>query len=110
MDTATLESLESQLQTLYQDREALENQIGASSAEEVLGMIRNLESQLCDMYNTYGGRRSADSGPTVEMLKTIDELKDQLQDHYGRPTIIFEVIDDKPSLRATWNNTTEGDA
>ncbi|MGI4788641.1 MAG: hypothetical protein ACRYFS_07300 [Janthinobacterium lividum] len=43
-------SLEGQLNSLYEDREYLERELGLSDARELVTMVRSLEAQLIDLY------------------------------------------------------------
>ena len=111
-DSFTVDSLEQQLRTMYAEKERFEDEFGVSDVEGVISMIRNLEAQLIDLYKTYGGRKSSDPAGAVQMLSTIEELSEHLDGQYSKKSIVFEVQDDKPVLRATWAQASdcEGDA
>lgn len=42
--------MEHQLTVLYQEKELLEHEIGVSSAEDIITMIRSMEEQLNSLY------------------------------------------------------------
>lgn len=62
-------SLESQLITLYGEREILLNEIGVCNAGEVIALIKSMEAQLADLYAdrenaiVIDGNRITISGP-----------------------------------------------
>lgn len=41
-----------QLQDLYREREFLDQELGVSDAESIIGLVRSMEAQLCDLYAT----------------------------------------------------------
>ena len=45
-----IESLESQLITLYGEREILLNELGVCDAVQLVAMVKNMEAQLMDLY------------------------------------------------------------
>ena len=46
----TIEELNAQLHSLYKEKEELQNALGVSDARDVILMVRNLEAQLCALY------------------------------------------------------------
>ncbi|MCB1138318.1 MAG: hypothetical protein KDK23_06150 [Leptospiraceae bacterium] len=45
-----IQSLESQLITLYGEREILLNELGVCDAGQLVAMVKNMEAQLLDLY------------------------------------------------------------
>ena len=45
-----VKSLESQLITLYAEKELLQVELGVSSATEIIALIKSMEAQLVDLY------------------------------------------------------------
>ena len=43
-------SMESQLITLYVERELLMNEVGVCNAQELISLIKSMEAQLADLY------------------------------------------------------------
>ena len=43
-------SMESQLITLYGERELLMNEVGVCNAQELISLIKSMEAQLADLY------------------------------------------------------------
>jgi hypothetical protein len=64
-----IRSLESQLITLYGERELLLEEIGVCNAQELISLIKNMEAQLTDLYAdrenaiVIDGNRITISGP-----------------------------------------------
>lgn len=50
MEDKLVESLESQLITLYAEKELLKNELGVDDATEILALVKSLEGQLVDLY------------------------------------------------------------
>ncbi len=48
--TTVIQGFDEQLSALYAEKELLEKEIGVSSAEDVIAMIRSLEEQLNVLY------------------------------------------------------------
>ncbi len=46
----TIEELTQQLDSLYKEKEELQDALGVSDARDVILMVRNLEAQLCALY------------------------------------------------------------
>lgn len=101
-DSATIQSLEQQLGTLYRERELLNERFGVSSAEEIAGMIENLEAQLRDFYSRFGSNPGFDDTETVAMLAKIKELSGTLDPMYSNKSVTFTIENDRPVLRAQW--------
>lgn len=107
----TVDNLEEQLQALYAEREVLADELGVMDAEDVIGMVRNLEAQLADLYKTYGNRAPVGDVGMMQLLAHVQELSQTLDDMYTEKTITFELDGDKPVLKATWKETfQQGDA
>lgn len=110
MNQETVDSLESQLHALYQEREALNDRFGVSSSEEITNMVECLEAQLRDFYSRFGGLDGIGSAETAVMLDQIRSLGTVLDDMYSKKTVDFTIVDDKPVLRAQWIEiTSNGD-
>ena len=93
----TLESLQQQLEALYAEREWLNNQLGTFDAESVVTMMQSLEAQLADMYKRYGST-------------TTPELASKLDEKYSEKSVVFEIHDNKPVLKAVWTERLDGEA
>lgn len=99
-----------QLETMYAEKELLENEIGVSETEDIISMIRNLEVQLCDMYERFGHNLDAGGDPAATLMQQFDRLSDQLDGRFAEKSISVEIVDDKPVLRAVWKDfLNEGD-
>ena len=46
----TIEELTQQLDSLYKEKEELQDALGVSDARDVILMVHNLEAQLCALY------------------------------------------------------------
>lgn len=46
----TIEELNTQLHSLYKEKEELQDALGVSDARDLILMVRNLEEQLCALY------------------------------------------------------------
>ncbi len=46
----TIAELNSQLHSLYKEKEELQDALGVSDARDIILMVRNLEEQLCALY------------------------------------------------------------
>lgn len=106
MNQDTVDSLEAQLHSLYEDREALTDRFGVSSSEEIVGMVENLEAQLHDFYSRFGGLDGIGSAETAIMLDQIRSLGTVLDGMYSKKTVDFSIVDDQPVLRAQWTEVT----
>lgn len=102
-----VESLESQLQSLYAEREELHDRIGASSAEEIVGMVECLEAQLQDFYSRFGGIDMLGEAEVRQVTDQISGLGNSLDTMYSSKTVEFTFDDGKPTLRAFWNETSD---
>jgi hypothetical protein len=101
----SLESLEQQLHAIYAERQLLSEELGVMDAEEVILMVRNLEAQLADLYQTYGHRAPMSNTGTMQLLTCVQELSQTLDDLYSEKSITFELDGDRPILKATWKET-----
>lgn len=113
MNDATQGTIEDQLETLYGEREWLAQELGCCDAESIVDMVRNLESQLVDLYKTYGSSAPVSSAATMQLLNHVQELSSQLDGMYSEKSVTFQIEDDKPVLKATWKQVTnqnEGDS
>lgn len=110
-DTIMIESLENQLKALYQEREALEDRFGTSSAEGIAQMVESLESQLRDFYDRFGSNPGFDDAESIMMLARIKELSQTLDPMYSQKSVTFHIENDKPVLRAEWTEAIhQGDS
>ncbi|MEM0982455.1 MAG: hypothetical protein AAGI17_00740 [Planctomycetota bacterium] len=106
----TLESMEQQLRSIYEEREFLDQQIGTSTADGIIDMIRSLEAQLADMYNKHGHKTNDDAPDFQGMLKQVRELSSELDSEYSKRSIVLTVEHDKPVLKAVWEESAaQGD-
>jgi len=106
----TLESLQQQLEALYAEREWLNNQLGTFDAESVVTMLQSLEAQLADMYKRYGSSTSPELANASSLLAQIEELSGKLDEKYSEKSVVFEIHDNKPVLKAVWTERTDGEA
>ena len=60
----TIEELNAQLNSLYKEKEELEKALGVSDARDVILMVRNLEAQLCALYEERQESVQPKQGPT----------------------------------------------
>ena len=60
----TIEELNAQLHSLYKEKEELQNALGVSDARDVILMVRNLEAQLCALYEERQESAQSEQGPT----------------------------------------------
>jgi hypothetical protein len=106
-DNAIMESLEQQLCSMYEEREALADRFGVASAEEIaVDLIESLEAQLRDFYDRFGAgakdsddaesRRSCSVAHPGAELGVLDPM-------YSRKTVSFFIENDQPVLRAEWH-------
>jgi len=101
----TIDSMEIQLRSLYEEREKLNDTIGCAGAEEVIGMVRNLEAQLVDLYQRHGHKATED-GPDVQgLLRHVEELSSHLDETYAEKSVVFTYENERPVLRAVWNQS-----
>lgn len=105
MNQETVDSLEAQLHSLYEEREFLNDRFGVSSAEEIAGMVECLEAQLKDFYSRFGGIDGVGDAETAVLLDQIRSLSSTLDHMYSKKTVEFSIVDDKPVLRAQWTET-----
>ncbi len=109
MNTETVESLEMQLRSLYEEREFLAQKYGVSSADEVVSMVSNLEAQLHDFYHKYGSFDSDDNSGII--LGRLKELSSALDPMYSQKSVTFTFENNRPVLRAEWTEQlNQGDA
>ncbi|MEM7754686.1 MAG: hypothetical protein AAF297_03520 [Planctomycetota bacterium] len=101
----TVDSMELQLRSLYEEREKLTNTIGCNDAEEIIGMVRNLEAQLVDLYQRHGHKLDEDGVDVQGLLRHVEELSGHLDDSYGEKSVVFTYENDRPVLRAVWNQS-----
>lgn len=101
-DSIAVQSLEEQLRSLYADREVLTDRFGASSAEEIIGMIESLEAQLRDFYGRFG-HTGTDDTETALILARIKELSSILDPMYSKKSVSFSIENDRPVLKAEWS-------
>jgi len=97
--------IQEQLETLYAEREWLAAETGCYDAEDVVNMIRNLEAQVCDFVGTYGNRTPVSDATVGQLLTYVQELSGQLDGMFSEKSVTFEMIDDKPVVRASWKET-----
>ena len=94
MSQETVDSLEAQLRSLYEERDQLQ---------------QNLESQLVDLYDRFGAMQNA-SPDVAQVLGQLNDLSNSLDGMFGEKSVVFEMQEDRPVLRAVWKQTlTEGD-
>lgn len=111
MSQDTIDSLEAQLHALYQERELLNDRFGVSSTDEIIGMVDCLEAQLRDFYSRFGGIDGMSNAEAAVMVDQIRSLGGMLDDIYTHKSVEFTIVDDKPVLRAQWNDiTSNGDS
>lgn len=109
MSQETVDSLEAQLLSLYEERDNLQQRLGVSSQDEIVGMVKNLEGQLVDLYSRFGSMQN--STPEVaQVVSQLNDLSNSLDGMFSEKSVVFEMQDDRPVLRAVWKQTlTEGD-
>ncbi|MDX2146563.1 MAG: hypothetical protein SFZ23_03490 [Planctomycetota bacterium] len=111
MSTDIAQSMEQQLRALYEDREYLQDRFGVSSAEEIVGMVECLESQLRDFYGRFGSHDGMGDAESAILLSRLKELSSSLDPLYSRKSVEFFFQNDKPVLRAQWiEDIQKGDA
>ena len=103
MSAETIESLEQQLRSLYEDKEHLENRFGCSSPEDIANMVGCLEAQLQDFYGRFGEIDDTSDTGTVLLLSKIKELSGALDDQFSRKSVSFSFENGNPCLRAEWS-------
>jgi 23S rRNA U2552 (ribose-2'-O)-methylase RlmE/FtsJ len=109
-DPTTVESFEAQLEALYAEREMLASELGCCDAEGIIDMMQNLEAQLCDMYDRFGGVKQVDTSASMQLLSHVQDLSEQLDGLYSERSLTFTVENGEPVLKAIWTeNLTEGD-
>lgn len=109
MNTETIESMEMQLRSLYEERDFLHQKYGVSSANEVIAMVSNLEAQLHDFYNRYGSFDNEDNSAMI--LGRLKELSAALDPMYSSKSVSYTFENNRPVLRAEWNEQlNQGDA
>lgn len=107
---STVENMENQLRSLYQEREQLSDRFGVSTPEEIIRMVENLESQLQDFYRRFEGYAGFDDPQSMIVLSKIRELSEALDPLYSRKTVTFHIENEKPVLRAEWTEAlNQGD-
>lgn len=111
MSTDIAQNLESQLRSLYEEREFLEDRFGVSSAEDIVNMVECLEAQLHDFYHRFGSLDGSGDTESAVLLSRLRELSSSLDPLYDTKSVQFFFEDGKPVLRAQWNQTIDkGDA
>ena len=100
--------IQEQLELMYAERELLQTEIGVSDPEEVIGMVRNLEEQLRDFYDRFGGRDELDDAGMSAVLNQVQTLSQSLDQHFSAREVVLEVKDGKPILRAFWREELKG--
>lgn len=107
----TIESLEAQLQSLYRERELLNERFGVSSVDDIEAMVSNLEAQLKDFYHRFGNHDGFGDAESALMLSRLKELSSTLDTMYSQKRVQFFFENDKPVLRAEWTEALcQGDA
>ena len=56
--------MEQQLVALYRERELLERELGVSSAELLIAMVRSMEKQLAELYREKEEAWSSEASPS----------------------------------------------
>ena len=107
MNEVTNGTMEDQLEALYAERDWLQQEIGASDAESIVDMVRSLESQLNDLYQTYGNLPATGNPATFQLLQTVQELSQHVESQYPTKTVTFELAGDKPVIKAEWKASTQ---
>lgn len=102
MNAEVVESMDTQLRSLYEEREYLEDRFGVSSAEDLVGMVDSLEAQLKDFYDRFGAYDGFGDAESAVLLDRLRGLSSQLDPMYSQRTVEFFMDDDKPVLRAKW--------
>jgi hypothetical protein len=101
------ESMEQQLLSLYEEREALQQRFGVSSAEDIVNMIECLEAQLHDFYSRFGGQETFGDTESAILLSRLKELSSALDPMYSSKSVQFYIENDKPVLRAEWSESLQ---
>ncbi len=97
--TALVQNLDSQLQTLYAEREAL-NEVGLSSVEDAVDMIRSMESQLQELYQEQEALQDLPDRPeqqdTFQQLETLYKEQEKLKRALGVSDAdeVIEMVED----------------
>jgi len=99
-----LANLQLQLDELYAERELLGRELGVVDAQQIILMVRNLEAQLADLYQTHGDTPRVGEASLMQLLDYVEELSGNLNNVLGTRSITLEVEDGKPRLRATWKD------
>lgn len=108
MSTDTLESLEGQLRSLYQEREFLHDRYGVSSADDIVRMVECLEAQLRDFYARFGGVDGMGDSQSSLLLERLRSLSGVLDQMYSSKSVELFIENDRPVLRAQWIESTQG--
>lgn len=106
-DQSTVESMDMQLRSLYQDRERLQDRFGVSGVDDVITMVESLESQLRDFYDRYGGINDAGDG-NARLLGQLGQISQSLDPMFTARKVVFALEHGEPVLRAEWTNVTNG--
>jgi hypothetical protein len=107
---STVDNMENQLRSLYQEREQLAERFGVSTPDEIIRMVENLEGQLRDFYNRFEGYAGFDDPESMMVLSKIKELSQALDPLYSRKSVHFSIENNKPVLRAEWTEAlNQGD-
>lgn len=78
MESDQIDNLRRQLDALVAERNRLFQEIGLSDADGLIAMIRSLESQLNELYKSYGGIDDANSHEAITMLDRLRSLAHDL--------------------------------
>lgn len=97
-DTVGEHSLELQLTSLYHEREYLERHLGVSDAQELVSMVRSLESQLRDLY----AERERNGGNGSPVVGHIRALAENLKDLYPNRELVLQFDEGAAHIRAVW--------
>jgi len=101
----TKDSLTQQLEDMYAQKDLLNQELGVSDAEDLIGMFRNLETQLCDLYETYGGLTDLGSGSASLLLNQVEKMSEQLDSFYNEKELVLTIENDKPVMKAIWKKS-----
>lgn len=103
-------TLDEQLDAIYAEREWLSKELGCCDAESIVEMVRSLENQLNDLYQSYGSAAPVGSNATLQLLNYVQELSQHLDGMYSEKSVSFQIENDQPVVKATWRevNNHEG--
>jgi len=100
----TKDSITQQLEDLYNQRDFLHQELGVTDADDIVVMVRNLEAQLHDFYDTYGGMTDLGSGSASLLLQQVEKMSEQLDTFYNQKELVLTIENDKPVMKAVWKN------